>query len=1686
MSGRLTSARGATRVPWGASGSLELNIQVRLCAVLPHFVRIRFWLHCCWVHLIHTAAAFESFSSGPSLPCFGRQSKYPVNRKAYWVRVGVMDLESFLVSLMSLLLLVWSSIVMLVHIEWVFSRSGMDFITIDLYWCVSVLVVSIVFFSSPSTAGGDTVGCMAVLSGHIVEFMPSIVYPYLKTFACVMELQCFLSECDGDKSCKPVFRCLHYASCAAFSFQLTSLSFWVSFADPVAVRHALEILSELATRDPYAVAMALGRLAEPGGILPNLPCILASFPFYPPHSMFYEAGALQDVLHLHDVLARVSLARLCYTISRARALDERPDIRSQFNSVLYQLLLDPSERVCFEAIFCVLGKSDNTERTEERAAGWYRLTREILKLPEAPSVSSREASKDKTQKTRRPQPLIKLVMRRLESSFRSFSRPVLHAAARVVQEMGKSRAAAFALGLQDIDEGAHVNTFADAVDSHDSDANENLQPESTRKASSVSNVTGGKETIAGLLASLMEVVRTTVACECVYVRAMVIKALIWMQSPHESFDELESIIASELSDPAWPATLLNDILLTLHARFKATPDMAVTLLEIARVFATKVPGKIDADVLQLLWKVLPLSEFHRLNTYNSLSMIQNTVVDNIRILDVGIAGSSNSDLVPAHTMAINKFSESVIRSNLQYAALSALRRLPLDPGNPAFLHRAVQGCKPVFRCLHYASCAAFSFQLTSLSFWVSFADPVAVRHALEILSELATRDPYAVAMALGRLAEPGGILPNLPCILASFPFYPPHSMFYEAGALQDVLHLHDVLARVSLARLCYTISRARALDERPDIRSQFNSVLYQLLLDPSERVCFEAIFCVLGKSDNTERTEERAAGWYRLTREILKLPEAPSVSSREASKDKTQKTRRPQPLIKLVMRRLESSFRSFSRPVLHAAARVVQEMGKSRAAAFALGLQDIDEGAHVNTFADAVDSHDSDANENLQPESTRKASSVSNVTGGKETIAGLLASLMEVVRTTVACECVYVRAMVIKALIWMQSPHESFDELESIIASELSDPAWPATLLNDILLTLHARFKATPDMAVTLLEIARVFATKVPGKIDADVLQLLWKVLPLSEFHRLNTYNSLSMIQNTVVDNIRILDVGIAGSSNSDLVPAHTMAINKFSETCLVGAGPDGKHTALEAVTIVLDLPPPQPGSMSGLTSVDSVSASDPKSALALQRLVQAAVWFLGENANYAASEYAWESATPPGTALMMLDADKMVAAASSRNPTLAGALTRLQRCAFSGSWEIRITAAQALTTIAIRSGEPFRLQIYEFLHTLAHGGLQSQLSEMHLSNGEDQGASGTGLGVLMSPMIKVLDEMYRAQDDLIKEIRNHDNAKKEWADEELKKLYETHERLLDLVSLFCFVPRAKYLPLGPISAKLLDIYRTRHNISTSTGLSDPAVATGISDLVYEFKPVAAEPDALDDDLVNAWAANLGDDDLLGNNAPAMSRVNEFLAGVGADAPEVDDENIISRPSVSYDDMWAKTLLEPSEQEEDDARSSGTSSPESTGSVESSISSHFGGVSYPSLFSSRPTSYGASQTSERPAASRFSNPSVGGTSMYEGRGSPIREEPSSYSYESFENPLAANESQSFGAQKEERVSSGNQKYGTALYDFTAGGDDELNLTAGEEVEIEEEMDGWFYVKKKRPGRDGKMAGLVPVLYVNQS
>lgn len=76
-----------------------------------------------------------------------------------------------------------------------------------------------------------------------------------------------------------------------------------------------------------------------------------------------------------------------------------------------------------------------------------------------------------------------------------------------------------------------------------------------------------------------------------------------LQASHTPIKRQLFFIPSNIScacDTLQLPALTEFVLFLVH---QATPDMAVTLLEIARIFATKVPGKIDADVLQLLWKV---------------------------------------------------------------------------------------------------------------------------------------------------------------------------------------------------------------------------------------------------------------------------------------------------------------------------------------------------------------------------------------------------------------------------------------------------------------------------------------------------------------------------------------------------------------------------------------------------------------------------------------------------------------------------------------------------------------------------------------------------------------------------------------------------------------------------------------------------------------------------------------------------------------------------------------------------------------------------------------------------------------------------------------------------------------------------------------------------------------------------
>eukprot|EP00271_Cylindrocystis_brebissonii_P002242 TRINITY_DN12688_c0_g1_i1.p1 TRINITY_DN12688_c0_g1~~TRINITY_DN12688_c0_g1_i1.p1 ORF type:complete len:1176 (+),score=259.12 TRINITY_DN12688_c0_g1_i1:411-3938(+) len=883
--------------------------------------------------------------------------------------------------------------------------------------------------------------------------------------------------------------------------------------------------------------------------------------------------------------------------------------------------------------------------------------------------------------------------------------------------------------------------------------------------------------------------------------------------------------------------------------------------------------------------------------------------------------------------------ETAVRANLHYAALSALRRLPMDPSNAVLGERVLLG--------------------------IGCSDPVGVRHSLAMAVELAAGSPVTIANSLTKLA---------------------------GGSLAAAMRSKDMFARVYLARLCGVLIHSQELYERPDIRGLYSAILFQFLYDPSEKVVMEAILCISGSRNGEGSGDHRADGWQILTTSVVTEANRPALQEDEKDKKgamparKEQNERKPttEPVLKVVVQRLDDALRSTNRPLLHAALRCTMEIGKARAAAQAIGFEG----------ADVIEAEEENEDDALDFAAAMGRVAPPEPTSTTFSVDILLGTLMEGVRAALACECVYVRTQAFKAMIWMQSQREPIDELLASLSGELTDPQWPPPLLNSLLQTLNNRFQVSPGMAVRVLDLASVFVSRVPAKVDTAAIQNLWKM-------------------------------------------------------CLVGCGAEGKHLALEAVSAVLDRPRPGPPSRKGTAvSNDGSFVSDPRSAMALQRLVQAAIWFLGENANYAASEYAWESATPPEAALMLLDAERMVAASGIRNPTLAAAIGRLQRCAAVGSWEERVVAAHALVTVAIRSGEPYRLQIYDFFHQLIYGGgvpkdqVRGLMGGWAISNGEDKGASGTGLQSIISPMLRVLDEMYQAQEHMMKEIRMHDFGREEWTDEELASIYESHERLMDLASLFCFIPRAKYLPLGPVSRPFVEYYREEHGIDPSKSANDDAMRESLTALLEhaglakpslpEFPPITLlEPIS---DNPDAGKENLGaleDDD---------------------DAPPA------AYSAVNFDDIWASSLTEAGDDDDTDA-SDGSGSP--TPSIPGSAIGNLRNWDEESLSGIVEQESGVQgRDRDRPETPN----GAGSASQFE-------EENEAYGAAAFDEEILRKNTE------------GKLQPGRAMYNFYAGDDDELDLEVGDEVEIEYEVDGWYHVRKKKPGSDGKVAGLVPALYV---
>lgn len=224
--------------------------------------------------------------------------------------------------------------------------------------------------------------------------------------------------------------------------------------------------------------------------------------------------------------------------------------------------------------------------------------------------------------------------------------------------------------------------------------------------------------------------------------------------------------------------------------------------------------------------------------------------------------------------------------------------------------------------------------------------------------------------------------------------------------------------------------------------------------------------------------------------------------------------------------------------------------------------------------------------------------------------------------------------------------------------------------------------------------------------------------------------------------------------------------------------------------------------------------------------LEAALTWHLGENANYCAGEYAWVADTDGAlvAAAEIPDPDDEASflpsflpgpscAAAARNPSLDSSVTTLQRILMtSPDFATRCAAVQALTTVAVRSGEPFRLRCYAALR-----GLQRAASA------DPAAAAGPpALAHEIDSAVTMLDHAYRAKERFAAMLADNGSDPSGWNPGTLAEVTGRSEVVTEMASRTCFLPRSKYLPLGPSSAPFIDRFKETQGADR---VADAAVA---------------------------------------------------------------------------------------------------------------------------------------------------------------------------------------------------------------------------------------------------------------------
>lgn len=306
-------------------------------------------------------------------------------------------------------------------------------------------------------------------------------------------------------------------------------------------------------------------------------------------------------------------------------------------------------------------------------------------------------------------------------------------------------------------------------------------------------------------------------------------------------------------------------------------------------------------------------------------------------------------------------------------------------------------------------------------------------------------------------------------------------------------------------------------------------------------------------------------------------------------------------------------------------------------------------------------------------------------------------------------------------------------------AGETEEP-WNQDLLQALLAAIYKVLRAVPKGARLLLECAGAVVAAAPSKFKGDQLAGMW--------------------------------------------------------TATLPLGLEGKMATLQAALEFIGTPPPPVASARTGATISALGKAAAEEA-AWAKLQRSAVWWLGENSNAAALEYAGDSEAVKATAAVSAAMQKtsspgeIIAMQALRKPLMAAVLSHLHHSALSQPWGIRVAAVQAIAKVAVRSEEPYKLQGYTILKSLS--------APDYISDPD-----ATGVASVVLPAVKILDAIYSTRITLEGLATRHGIKHEDWPEAVLESLKARHNQIYSQIEdQICSLGGA-YYPLGPKSRALL------------------------------------------------------------------------------------------------------------------------------------------------------------------------------------------------------------------------------------------------------------------------------------------